>query len=71
MEAYFILTSKQVLIWRDHYQSFEDAEELAAVLRHQFNRPVSIILDGTPKLKLPPLPWDEELSTSDRFNYPV
>ena len=71
MEAYFVLTSKQVLIWRDYYPSLQDAEELAAVLRRQFNRPVSIVIGGTPKLKLPPLPWDEEISTSHRLSYPV
>ena len=71
MEAYFVLTSNRVLIWREHYLSLQDAEELAAVLRRTFNRPVSIVLGGTPNLNLPPLPWDEEISTSHRFNYPV
>jgi len=71
MEAYSVVTSKQVLIWRDHYPSLQDADELAEVLRRKFNRPVSIVLGGTPNLNLPPLPWDEEISTSHRFNYPV
>jgi len=71
MEAYFVVTSQQVLIWRDHYPSFQDAEEFAEVLRRKFNRPVSIVLGGTPNLNLPPLPWDEEISTSNRLNYPV
>lgn len=71
MEAYFVVTNEEVLIWRDHYPSLQDAEQFAEVLRRRFNRPVSIVLGDNPNLNLPPLPWDEEISTSYPFNYPV